>query len=827
MSPKQFKIIVLFSKKKKILSLILWIVLLYLLPTFKFQMFPSRQDNEIIIESSTPMISQAVIEDILTNPIEIILSKKKSIKSFETFIENGRFRIKVSLNDSDDYFNVIQNIKREIDIFEKSLASEYSRINVYKNTTEVEPDLIFAFESEMLSKATILTHLNNILKTEILSTKGVKQIKVYGYEKYNYTLNYDSKKLSLQKMNSSQLLSELSSMTSQKIDKEQNRLAGWNPIIDSKDKLYLSKNLVIPSESFSISKTKAMSMGIHRINSKELPVICIYTENYITSIYLYTLIQFNHILKIFTIPENINIIPIYFSFYENSKYVYENIYIIVVPIILIFLTNTKNIKNFRTQFLLSTLNSLPILFIATYLIDKKIDICIVYSLLFSLFFFYFNLDKFYKLHTQKQLFKLYIEILFKISINSALIYMMIKLLKEEGVFIYKIVLQFISFIIYFLFYYLFSGREKRDSFFYRFISFQIYKIKYYIISIYVLVKNKLELIINRKISNTNKYIIQIIYLHGIIKNKLSKSLFKFILFIIVLNICKYSSIEFPSHNGGVIMGILEMPAGYSLSNTDFISAKIESRLLSTKKVIQVYSHIQNEHVKYYIKNAENEVLTEDELKQISKLAIPGYFYIPSLNNYSTKTQEIQFYGNNYSTIQNSISLFTKKLLESNPETEVILKYKPPFKNLLMIPNSQKLSFVNIPPSYFSYNTKLQLSGAIFTRIFENGEISDLRLEKKNKSMAINQWENDFQAYNRNIIYNKNYSDFQPIEEFSIYRKKNGKKILSILLKDFQDQDFLIKTINEIEKSNDVVIQSIQPKTKDFYYYLLILSILLL
>jgi glutaredoxin 2 len=158
---------------------------------------------------------------------------------------------------------------------------------------------------------------------------------------------------------------------------------------------------------------------------------------------------------------------------------------------------------------------------------------------------------------------------------------------------------------------------------------------------------------------------------------------------------------------------------------------------------------------------------------------------------------------------------------------MILKYKPPFKNLMMIPNPQKLSFANIPPSTFAYNTKLQLSGAIFTRIFENREIRDFRLEKKNKSTEIKQWESDFQTYNQNILYNKNYSQFETIEEFSIYRKKNGKKILSLLLKDLQDQSYLTKTINEIEKTNEVVIQYINIQNKDSYYYLFLLSILLL
>jgi hypothetical protein len=815
------------SKKKGILSLTIWIVLLYLLPNFKFQIFPLQQSNEYIIESSTPMVSQAVIEDVLTNPIEVILSTKKSIKSFETFIENGRFRIKVLLHDKVDSLIELQNIKREISTFEKNLPSDYSRINVYMHSTEDEPDLIFAFESEELSKSTILTHLNDILKTELLSTRGVRQIKVYGQEKYNYTLNYDSKKLSLQKINSSQLLYDISTMATQVIDKEKNRMEGWNPLIDSKDKLYLSNNLVIPSDSFTISKTKAMSLGIHRINSKELPVLCIYTENYIASIYLYTLIQFNHILKIISIPENIKTIPIYFSFYENSKYIYENTLIIIIPILLILIKNNNRNKSFRIQFLKSILNSLPILFITTFLIDKKIDIWFIYSLLFSLLFFYFHLPKLNMIQTQKQGYKLYLEVILKIMINSALLYIIIKLLKEEGAFFYKILFQFSSFTIYFLFLYLFSKSEKTYKYPYRFISFQIYKTNSFFLAIFVLLKNKLDSIFTPKLSKINQYVKYIKDLHDKYKNKISHSLFSYILFIIILSICYYFSFEFPFHKGGVIMGILEMPAGTSLNNTDSISAKIEFNLISTKKVVQVYSHIQNENVKYYIKYAENEILTEDEIKQISRLANPGYFYIPSLNNRNTKLQEIQFYGNNYNTLQNSISLFTKKILESNPEIEMILKYKPPFKNLLMIPNPQKLSFANIPPSTFAYNTKLQLSGAIFTRIFENGEIRDFRLEKKNKSTEIKQWESDFQTYNQNILYNKNYSQFETIEEFSIYRKKNGKKILSLLLKDLQDQSYLTKTINEIEKTNEVVIQYINIQNKDSYYYLFLLSILLL
>jgi hypothetical protein len=827
MNPRLFKMIIKCSKKKGILSLTIWIVLLYLLPTFKFQMFPLQQSNEYIIESNTPMVSQAVIEDVLTNPIEVILSTKKSIKSFETFIENGRFRIKVFLHDKVDSLIEIQNIKREISTFEKNLPSEYSRINVSMHSTEDEPDLIFAFESEELSKSAILTHLNDLLKTELLSTRGVRQIKVYGQEKYNYTLNYDSKKLSLQKINSSQLLYDISTMATQVIDKEKNRMEGWNPLIDSKDKLFLSNNLVIPSDSFTIAKTKAMSLGIHRINSKELPVLCIYTENYIASIYLYTLIHFNHILNIITIPENIKTIPIYFSFYENSKYIYENLLFITIPILLIFIKNNNRNNSFRVQFIKSILNSLPILFIITFLFDKKIDICIIYSLLFSLLFFYFHLPKLNMIQTQKQGYNLYLEVILKIMINSTLIYVIIKLLKEEGVLFYKTLFQFSSFTIYFLFFYLFSKSEKTYKYPYRFISFQIYKTNSFFLAIYVLLNNKINSIFTSKLSKINQYVIQIKDLHDKYKNKISHSLFSYILFIIILSICYYSSLEFPFHKGGVIMGILEMPAGTSLNYTDSISAKIEFNLISTKKVVQVYSHVQNEQVKYYIKYAENEILNEDEIKQISRLANPGYFYIPSLNNRNTKLQEIQFYGNNYNTLQNSISLFTKKILESNPEIEIILKYKPPFKNLLMIPNSQKLSFANIPPSTFAYNTKLQLSGAIFTRIFENGEIRDFRLEQKNKSTEIKQWESDFQIYNRNILYNKNYSQFETIEEFSIYRKKNGKKILSLLLKDYQDQYYLTKTINEIEKINEIVIQYKNIQNKDSYYYLLILSILLL
>ena len=827
MNLKIFRIVLVISKKMKILSIILWILLLYLLPEYKFNIFPMDKNNDIIIESSTPMISQTVIEDVITNPLESILSTKNYIQSYETMIENGRFRIKVTLHDKIEPLTVIQNLKREIVTLEKNLPSEYSRIRIFKHSSEDEPDLIFAFDSDTLSKSYILSHLKVNLIKAILNHNGVKQVKIYGNEKYNYSLNYDSKKIFLQKVNTSQLLLDLSNITSQMLDKDNtNRVEGWNPLLDYKDKIQLTRNIVMSSDSFAIKKEKSISTGIHRINSKELAVICIYSDNFLTSTYLYNLIQFNTFLNFYSLSEDVKIIPIYFSFYQNIKYTIENVIFILVPVLFILLKYIHKKKYFLIQFIRSTLNSLPILFFSIYLMDKNIDISLVYSLIYSFLFIYFNLSKLNSIQNPKKYFKIYLELFIKLIINSMIIYLIIKILKENGTLVFKILIQYISFTLYFIFHYLLFKPEKKYSYSIRFISFQIFKIISFILNHLVKLNNHINSIFNNKFSKLKIYTERFNELHKKYQNRIPNYSYSLIIFLLFLSICKLISIDFPSQKGEVIMGILEMPSGYNLSNTESISRIIESNLLSTRKVFQIYSHIQNEHVKYYLKLNENEELSKAELKQISKLANPGYFYIPSQNN-KNNTQEIQFIGNNYNTIQKSISLFTKKILQSNPEVEVILKYKPPFQNLLMTPDSQKLSFANIPPSSFSYNTKIQLSGAIFTRIFEKDEIVDFRLQDKNKPIAINHWNNDFQTHNQSILYNNNYSDFQYIEEFSIYRKKNGKKILSLLLKDFKDQDFLTEVINELEKSNEVVIQIINSQVKDSYFYLFILSILLL
>ena len=422
MNLKIFRIVLVISKKMKILSIILWILLLYLLPEYKFNIFPMDKNNDIIIESSTPMISQTVIEDVITNPLESILSTKNYIQSYETMIENGRFRIKVTLHDKIEPLTVIQNLKREIVTLEKNLPSEYSRIRIFKHSFEEQADLIFAFDSDTLSKSYILSHLKDNLIKAILIHNGVKQVKIYGNEKYNYSLNYDSKKIFLQKVNTSQLLLDLSNMTSQMLDKDNtNRVEGWNPLLDYKDKIQLTRNIVMSSDSFAIKKEKSISTGIHRIKSKELAVICIYSDNILTSTYLNILIQFNTFFKFYSLSEDVKIIPIYFSFYQNIKYTIENVIFILVPILFIILKYTHKKKHFLIQFIRSTLNSLPILFFSIYLMDKNIDISLVYSLIYSFLFIYFNLSKLNTIQNPKKYFKIYLDLFIKLIINSMII----------------------------------------------------------------------------------------------------------------------------------------------------------------------------------------------------------------------------------------------------------------------------------------------------------------------------------------------------------------------------------------------------------------------
>lgn len=823
MLSKLFYLYIIFSKKFKILLLFSWLSLFIIVPEMRVNIFPEIKINQIIIESTTPMISQNVIEELITNPIESILSNKKFIKFYETIIESGRFKINLEVDNSQNSYSFLQILKREILLLEKKLPSEYSRINIYSNTQEDDPDLVFAFENDELSKSYLYSFLVNNIKNKIKIKEGVRQVKLYGEESYNYNFQYDSNKISLEKVNSSQILMNLSEMTRQTKSLEDNiYLEGWNPLKELKDKIYLNNNLLLNENEFLIKKNPTIISSIHRINSKELPVICIYTETIFTSIYLYIVLKYNFIFHSFDLPETTKIIPIYFSLYQNYIYLYENTLIINLLLLLILFKIIKNNGDSFYQFIKDFIYSFPLILIVIFYIDKTVDISILYTIQLSFLFFYIHALKSDYRVLKNTSTKMFFPLVIKIITNSSIVYCVVRLSKINEDLAIKIILEFIVFTISLIFLHINSKPIQTKFLYHRFISYKLFCFYFFLSNNSKVLGSFLE----KKYSKDTTKVV-----HFFNRNK---KLFKitpfstfFILIIFSLVfIGNLFSFEFPTSNGDVIMGILEMPAGYNLSTTESISKKIESTLISSRKINLVYSNIQNEHVKYYLKINDNEEFSDYDLKEISKLAVPGYFYLPKYRKNRDEI-ELQFYGMNYSEIQDAIYLFSEKIREIEIESEVIFKFKPPFKNILLTPNFQKLSLANISPHSFVNNTKIQLSGGVISRIFENDKIMDLKLEDKNKTRDVNQWGNSFQAHNNMILFNKNYSSLLEVEEFSVYRKKNGKKMLSILLKNIKNKNNINTLIEDIEKNTNIVVQLLKTKMNDKLYLSLVLILLLL
>ncbi|MDX1957399.1 MAG: efflux RND transporter permease subunit [Leptospiraceae bacterium] len=749
--------------------------------SLKFTLFPSSIYPGLAISLDYPGGDANKMEEVITLPIEEMISVVGGIREIRSYTEAGKVKINIEFDTNVDLDFKTLELKERIDLISHTFPREAHKPTILKYDPEQIPILVISFNSPTLNLTNIRESVERNIKTELENIEGISQIGVAGGKIHEVLVSCDKQQLeaygislrevsnSLDKNNKNSMVGRVEKFGTEKSLYSFGKFKDLFEIQQVPVSLDYGRTPVLIQDIAEVKMAFRDEDNAARVNGVDTVSMYIYKTFSGDALEIS-----NAVLKKIQLAQLSNIS--YNITYNQADYIRKTyINLIIVFFIGLFFHSIYLYFSFHTNIYTPIINLLSILgaflVVCLFLTIFKLPLNLVtvsgigIALVFWSFFI-FVIRGYPRKGAFPEGFHSFGSLLILLSLSLIIIpILLLPFNKDMSFNLFQTNIVAIIFFgsTYFLFpvFFIILPREKLsitiqiNKKFFLFFDYKLKDTKIYLLSKIGKLKHSAKIIsfltlVNSKVNEKLEEIPSLprklhegtLWFYGIV----IKHERIFFFFLIILFVGSIYSYYFSKKETGYsieekqIIAFLELPSGSNFKLTDKITRETEKKVLEVKGVKAVDSKVDSDRSLLFIKVFDH-VNIDDSFTNYLKTSVgntdPAYLYFSS-DNVKTVSREVTFdiLGTDLEELQKQVDLSAERAKATENISEVTLRFKPPREELKLYISGYKAMNSNLKLPEIGDFLKMAIQGGISTKYISNNREIDVRVrfdEKYRKS----------------------------------------------------------------------------------------------
>lgn len=187
-------------------SLLLGTISIFFLPV---ELMPPSTYPGLTLQTEYPGVTPDKIEEIITRPLEDIISTVGGIKKLFSISEEGKSRIHIQFDHDDDLRLKAADIRAKVDLVSSSFPREVQEPVLLQYDPDQKPVMIVVLQSKSIDLMEQREIADRILKKRLEGVSGVSEISVSGGRIREILVDIDMQKIDAYQLSFNQVLNQL------------------------------------------------------------------------------------------------------------------------------------------------------------------------------------------------------------------------------------------------------------------------------------------------------------------------------------------------------------------------------------------------------------------------------------------------------------------------------------------------------------------------------------------------------------------------------------------------------------------------------------------